>query len=399
MRVALVAAIAEARLVRLARPGRDGGPPNNWRGRVRRRRPGRSTRRPGSGTCTSSCPSSPTSTGRNPEVVDGACTTCCASGSTAASTASASTSSTDRQGPGAPRPAGRARRSSTASASTTSPRRTSCLRGIRRLLDAYPGDRMMVGEVYLGSTGRRRDATTATATSCTSLQLPAAVRAVGRPRWRDAIERVERDARRRTPGRPGCSRTTTPAAAAPATAVGGRGARAAAVLLLTLRGTPFLYAGRGARARGRGRAARAPVSTRAAATAAGRRSRGSRRPATAGRRRPWLPWPPAAGRAQRRVAAGRSGVDAPPLPRPAAARRASPALRRGTRAAARCARRCARLRARAGDDRRLVLVNFSERPVDVPLAEPWRVEVASAAQRDAGSLPPLGAALLRPAAL
>ena len=42
-------------------PAPDGGPPNNWIARLRSgRRPGRSTRPPASGTCTSSCPSSPT---------------------------------------------------------------------------------------------------------------------------------------------------------------------------------------------------------------------------------------------------------------------------------------------------------------------------------------------------
>ena len=46
--------------------------------------------------------------------------------------------------------------------------------------------------------------------------------------------------------------------------------------------------------------------------------------------------------------------------------------------------------------RRLVLVNFGERPADVPFAEGWQVEVASAPQRGAGSLPAHGAALLRP---
>jgi hypothetical protein len=51
----------------------------------------------------------------------------------------------------------------------------------------------------------------------------------------------------------------------------------------------------------------------------------------------------------------------------------------------------------SGEDRRLVLVNFGDHPVDVPLPEPWHVEVTSAKQPDAGSLPPHSAALLRPA--
>ena len=80
-----------------------------------------------------------------------------------------------------------------------------------------------------------------------------------------------------------------------------------------------------------------------------------------------------------------------------AARRASPALRRGT------VHRCdapgdvLAFERVCGDDRRLVLVNFGERAADVPLSEPWQVEVATTPQPDAGSLPPHGAALLRPA--
>ena len=80
------------------------------------------------------------------------------------------------------------------------------LRGIRALLDGYPGDRMMVGEVYLLDTGRWSPRTTATATSCTSLQLPAAARAVGRRRaGGGASSEVERELDPRRAGRPGCS--------------------------------------------------------------------------------------------------------------------------------------------------------------------------------------------------
>ena len=57
----------EARLVPLARRRAGRRPPNNWRGGLRRR-PGVDVRRGArsSGTCTRSCPSSPTSTGTTP---------------------------------------------------------------------------------------------------------------------------------------------------------------------------------------------------------------------------------------------------------------------------------------------------------------------------------------------
>ena len=85
----------------------------------------------------------------------GACTTCCASGWTAASTASAPTSCTSSartpRCPTSPRPTSSAA-TSTSSARTTTQGTHALLRGIRAVLDEYPGDRMMVGEVNLTKT-------------------------------------------------------------------------------------------------------------------------------------------------------------------------------------------------------------------------------------------------------
>ena len=69
-------------------------------------------------------------------------------------------------------------------------------------------------------------------------------------------------------------------------------ARAAAVLLLTLRGTPCLYAGEELGLLDADVPADASASILAAATGRGRRSPGTASRATAGRREPWLPWPP-----------------------------------------------------------------------------------------------------------
>ena len=104
-------------------------------------RRGRGTRPAASGTSTCSCPSSPTSTGRAPRW-SRRCTACCASGSTGASTGSAPTSSTDRQGRGAPRRPARARphlAHRRLQRRTRAP--TSCCAASARLLDEYPGDR------------------------------------------------------------------------------------------------------------------------------------------------------------------------------------------------------------------------------------------------------------------
>ena len=187
------------------------------------------------------------------------CTASSASGSTGASTASGPTSSTasartpncrtiPRRWPGIPH-----------SALNDVPVTHGRLRELRRIVDSYRGDRLMVGEVYLLSTA-------AVATyygEGDELHL-----AFNFPplyaRWQErGLAGVHRADRRRPstrgmPGPPGCCPTTTTPATAPATTgrprPGARTARpterrseararAAAVLLLTLRGTPFLYQG------------------------------------------------------------------------------------------------------------------------------------------------------------
>jgi alpha-glucosidase len=174
-------------------------------------------------------------------------------------------------------------------------------------------------------------------------------------------------------------------------------ARAAAVVLTTQRGTPFVYqgdelglqdavVGEGRRVDPGGRdGCRAPLPWEPGP--------GHGWPTE----HPWLPWPPEAD--ARNAASERADRSSMlHLYRDLlAARRASPALRRGTMRLRDAPGDVLAYERAAGDDRRLVLVNFSEVPADVPLEEPWEVDVASAPQPDAGSLPPWGAALLRPA--
>ena len=121
------------------------------------------------------------------------------------------------------------------------PRTHEYIRELRLLLDGYPGDRVMVGEVYLLDT--TKVATYYGAPEAPELHLafnfPPLYTAWDAAKWRRQIERAENlldwptwvlsnhdNARHRT-------------------RYGGHAARAkaAAVLLLTLRGTPFLYAG------------------------------------------------------------------------------------------------------------------------------------------------------------
>jgi alpha-glucosidase len=110
---------------------------------------------------------------------------------------------------------------------------------------------------------------------------------------------------------------------------------------------------------------------------------------------PWLPWPPDAD--ARSVASERD--DRGSMLRLyrdlLAVRRASPALRRGELHLCDAPEDVLAYERVWGDDRRLVLVNFGDRAVDVGLDPSWQLEVASGPHREAGVLPAHGAAVLR----
>jgi alpha-glucosidase len=293
------------------------------------------------------------------------------------------------------------------SSTNDEPRTHELLREIRTLLDGYPGDRVIVGEVYLLDTAQVATYYGDGDELHLAFNFPPLY-----ARWR------ARDWRRHVDD-----------VAAQVDAVGGwptwvlsnhdnprhrtrygteARARAAAVLLLGLRGTPFLYAGeelgledaevppeRRLDPGGRD-GCRAPLPwTRApghdwgGAEGAG----------------PWLPFPPDAG--DRSVEAQREdpGSVLSLYRRLLAARRSSPALAVGDLELVSAADDPAVLawtRA-AGDDRRAVAVNFTaeERPVD--LAGDWTIEVASdgAGKGEgapwSGRLAPDQAVVLRPA--
>ena len=264
-----------------------------------------------------------------------------------------------RQGPGAarrPRPSSPA---SPTSSSTTTRATHDLLRGIRTLLDGYDGDRVMVGEVSCSSTAlvaellrpRRRAAPRrSTSRRCT--------RRGTRRRGASRSPRSRRRSTRATPGRRWVLSNhdnAAPPHAATAARSAGPGRRRAAA---DAAGHAVPLRRRGARPRGRACPARRAVSIPADATAAARRSRGTRGPSTAGaaRRRGCR------GRPTRRTATPRScgttDVDPAPLPPPA----------RGAACLARAAARAwSPLVAPAGvlayrrqcdDDGRVVLVNF-----------------------------------------
>jgi alpha-glucosidase len=255
------------------------------------------------------------------------------------------------------------------------------LRGIRDVVDEY-GDRMMIGEVNLSETELIRpylgeDDELHLAFDFASLWVPWEASA-----WRERIEHVEEIMGARWPTWV-FSNHDQPRIR---TRLGGSEARARAalLLLLTLRGTPFLYAGeelgledaevppdRVVDPGGRD-GCRAPIPWTA--------DPGHGWPAE-----PWLPWPPEP--AARSVATQRAdeGSFLSFARALLAARRASPALRLGSLELLDDVPGDVVAYDRVhGDDRRRVWIDFGANPGPCP--EGWTAEVATDA-----------AALLRPA--
>ena len=252
------------------------------------------------------------------------------------------------------------------------------LRRLRALVDSYPGDRMLVGEVYLLSTAK----VAAYFGTGDELHLGFDFTPLYAPwdaaAWRRRIVEAEAEL-----GALGAWPTWTLSNhdnPRHPTRYGGPPARtgAAAVLLLTLRGAPFLYYGeelglhdavvppeRVVDPGGRD-GCRAPLPWDA--------SPGHGWPGPA---EPWLPWPPDAD--ARNVAS--EGADPASVlhlyRRLLAARHASPALCQGSVALLDAPDGVVAFERRQGDDRRAVLVNFTSSPAAVDLPGHWVVEVDS----------------------
>ena len=276
------------------------------------------------------------------------------------------------------------------------PRTHLLLRGIRRVVDSYPGERVIVGEVNLHETsairayyGQRDELHMAFNFLPLSVEWTAAA-------WRDLIETVEREL---GPGAWPTWVLSNHDTRRHRTRLGGdeRRARAAAVLLLTLRGTPFMYQGEELGLED------ADVPEERRVDPGGRD--GCRAPI------PWTQNGATAGRWRIRGYRGR------PRPAPAASRPSGTTLAPCFTSIARCSssgdprRRSARGRSgwdpspggilayerRAGDDLRQVLVSFADRELDVPLEHGWTASVRSAGEAPwDGRLQPNEAVVLRP---
>jgi alpha-glucosidase len=272
------------------------------------------------------------------------------------------------------------------------------LRGLRRLIDSYPGQRALVGEVWVLLErqtvlyyGRGDELHLA-------FDLPEVVRTPWEAgAWRSYVERLWTEFQ--------------PVGAWPtwvlsnhdiprhATRFGSEAqARCAAVLLLTLPGTPFLYSGeelglenadvpkeRQVDPGGRD-GCRAPIPWTPAA-----------RHGWEGRE-PWLPWPPDPQRRNVQSLRADPGSILHLYRRMLAARRASPALRLGSWKALAAPGPVLAYERVHGEDRRVVLINFSSD--EVSCAASGVVEVASDGVGEGtsfrGSLAPDQAVVLRP---
>jgi len=281
---------------------------------------------------------------------------------------------------------------------------------LREVIDAYGGDRMMVGEVYLPTTAQvaTYHGSPGHPELHLSFNFPPLFAPWDAGVWRQRIDEVvdliegvgawptwvlsnHDNPRHRT--RYGSERR----------------ARAAAVLLLTLRGTPFLYAGEELGLED------AVVPPERRVDPGGRD--GPRAPlpwdGSAGHgwvsgAEPWLPWPP--GAATRRTVSGLRHDPTSILGlyrRILTARRASDALRRGSLQVLDSPDGMIAYRRQAGADQRAVAVNFTDAPLPLPgaltrdvfSAQHWVVEVASSGDgegRPPGPVDGDSAVILRP---
>jgi alpha-glucosidase len=277
------------------------------------------------------------------------------------------------------------------------PRTHPLLRGIRSLVDSYPGERVLVGEVNLHETSAIRryygqDDELHMAFNFRSLAVDWS--AAG---WRELIEGIERDMAGGWPTWV-LSNHDTPRHR---TRLGGSqaAARAAAVLLLTLRGTPFVYQGEELGLED------ADVPEERRVDPGGRDGCRAPIPWDPSPRHgwpgaePWLPWPPHPDVRNAEAERGDPQSMLHLYRDLLAARRASPALRRGGIRLLDAPEDVLAYDRVAGNDRRRVLASFSADHRRVPLEGAWRPIVSSrpGAARDwDGVLEPGEAVILRP---
>jgi alpha-glucosidase len=268
------------------------------------------------------------------------------------------------------------------------------LRGIRAVLDSYPGDRVMVGEVNLGTPKLLAPYYGAGDELHMVFNFSLLWAPWDADTWADRI--VESEA---ALGGAGAwpvwvlSNHDTPRHR---TRYGGSEARArvAATVLLTLRGTPFLYAGEelgltnavvpeDRRVDPGGRdGCRAPIPW-------------DETPSHGWAGDPWLPWAPDTGTASELAADGGSILHL--YRRLLTTRKASPALQNGMWQRVEAPAGVLGYERLSGSDRRLVWANFADEAVSVAAGESWVVDVSTTGRTEwDGRLGPVEAVVLRP---
>jgi alpha-glucosidase len=250
-----------------------------------------------------------------------------------------------------------------------------CLRGFRRLLDSYPGDRVSVGEVFILSTAKVAEYYGDNDELHLAFNFPPLFAPWDAAKWRKRIDRTleELDPRGAWPtwvlSNHDNPRHRSRYGSEPR-------ARAAAVLLLTLPGTPFLFQGeelgltdadipeeRRVDPGGRD-GCRAPIPWDAS-------------PGHGWAGDPWLPWPPEP--QTRNVDSERADPSSmlDLYRRLLAVRRGSPALQLGTWQPLASPDGVVAYERALGDDRRVVVVNFTDEAQAFDVPGEWTIEIAS----------------------
>jgi alpha-glucosidase len=249
------------------------------------------------------------------------------------------------------------------------------LREIRRILDGYAGERMMVGEVFLLKTAQVAAYYGRGDELQLSFNFPPLFAAWDAVAWRRCIDET--------------SGALDPLGAWPTwvlsnhdqkrhrTRYGSEArARAAAVLLLGLRGSPFLYMGEELGLED------AVVPAERVVDPGGRDGCRAPIPWSSGGRRgwpaePWLPWPPDADGQSAQAQREDPGSMLHLYRRLLAVRRASPALAVGSMRFVAAPEGVLAWQRVHGAERRLVAVNFREEPATLDLGAGLSVAVAS----------------------
>jgi alpha-glucosidase len=250
------------------------------------------------------------------------------------------------------------------------------VRGVRHVAEEYAGDRVLVGEVYVMSTAKVAEFYGDGDELHLAFNFPPLYAPWDAAKWRKRIDRAreEFDPRHAWP----TWVLSTHDNPRHRTRYGSEArSRAAAVLLLTLRGTPFLYAGEELGLED------AVIPDDAVVDPGGRD--GCRAPipwdTTPGHgwgdATPWLPWPPDpdVGNAETRRADTGSILHL--YRRILRARRSSAALQVGTWEPLAAPDGVLAYRRAADGDERIVIVNFTDEELGVPIDGDLDVEVAS----------------------